>query len=375
MKILFTGGGTGGHFYPIIAIAEEINELASKEHLLETQMYFVAPNPYDKKELFEHGIEFKQAPAGKVRKHFSIKNFFDIFKTATGIIKATWQLYRIFPDVVFGKGGYGSFPTLFAARFLGIPVIIHESDSKPGKVNKWAGKFAKRIAVSYPDAAQYFPEDRVALTGNPIRKNISIPQTSGAHEFLKLEKQTPVILILGGSQGAQRINEAILGVLPELVKKYQVIHQTGKEHFKEISGTASVILQDSPNKNRYKPFEYLNDLAMKMSAGISDVVISRAGSSIFEIATWGLPSIIIPIPEEISHDQRSNAFTYARSGACLVVEEKNLSPHVLMSSIDRLMDDENTREEMKQAAKEFARPDAGEKIAREILNLALKHEK
>ncbi len=375
MKILFTGGATGGHFYPIIAVAEELNKIIAEEHLLEAKMYFIAISPYNKSVLFKNGIEFIQAPSGKIRRYFSIMNFFDAFKTFVGIIKAIWQLYNIFPDLVFGKGGYSSFPTLFAARLLGIPVIIHESDSKPGRVNAWAGKFAKRIAISYPDAAKYFPKEKVALTGNPIRKSISIPQKTGAHEFLKLKKDIPTILILGGSQGANKINNAILNILPELVKKYQIIHQTGKNNFEEVKNTARVILENSSQKDNYRPFAYLNDLALKMSAGISKLVISRAGSSIFEIAIWGLPSIIIPIPEEISHDQHSNAFTYARSGACLVVEEKNLSSHMLMSTIDRLMEDEQARIDMGQAAKSFARPDAARVIAKEIIDLAIKHEK
>jgi len=375
MKILLTGGGTGGHFYPLIAVAEEIKRIAEKENLLDPQLYFASVDPYDSDMLLEYDIEFIKIPAGKTRRYFSVRNATDTFRTMRGTVKAIFVLFRIFPDVVFSKGGFASVPVVFVARLFGIPVFIHESDSKPGRANMWAGKFARRIAISYPQAAEYFPKEKVALTGNPIRREMLTPQSRGAHEFLKLEEGTPVILVLGGSSGAQRINNTLLESLPDLVESYQIIHQTGKAHFEEVKSTADVILTDNPKKERYRPFANLNALALKMSAGIADIVITRAGSTLFEVAHWGIPSIVIPIPESVSHDQRTNAFTYARSGAAVVVEEENLSTHILVADIKRLMDDEQGREEMKQAAKEFAKADAGPKIAQAIVDIALEHEK
>ena len=201
MKILLTGGGTGGHFYPIIAVAKAIRTISKEERLLDPTLYYMAPTQYDKRALFENGIIFEQSYAGKLRRYFSLKNFTDLFKTGIGVISALISVWRIYPDVVFGKGGYVSFPVLFAAKILGIPVIIHESDSHPGRVNLWAGKFAKRIAVSYKTAASYFPAERVAFTGNPVRKDIVEAIHEGAKEYLKLEDPVPTILILGGSQG------------------------------------------------------------------------------------------------------------------------------------------------------------------------------
>jgi len=374
MKIIFTGGGTGGHFYPTIAVVEAITKISEQEHLLASDLYYMAPEPYDEKLLFENGIKFIKIPAGKVRGYFSLLNVTDLFKTIFGIISAMWQVYKVFPDIIFAKGGYASFPVLFASRILGIPVIIHESDSVPGKTNLWAGKFAKRIAISYSNAAQYFSEEKVALTGNPVRREMLIPQKSGAYEFLKLEKGVPTILIMGGSQGAKKINNAVLGILPEILEKYQIIHQTGEKNFDEVNSLASVILKNSAVKDRYRTYSSLNDLAMKMSAGISDLIISRAGSTIFEIASWGIPSIIIPIPKSNGDHQRKNAFIYAEAGACVVMEEKNLSTNLILSEIERLMTDKERRDAMSKAAKAFARTDAAEKIAREILKIALAHE-
>lgn len=375
MKIVFTGGGTGGHFYPIIAVIEKCVDLIDEEKIVDAKLYFFSPSPYNRKILFENGVRYERVSAGKMRRYFSFLTPVDLIKTAVGVIKAFFTLWAIYPDVVFGKGGYGSFPTLLAAKLLRIPVIIHESDSKPGITNAWAGRFADRIAISYPEAAKYFPKGKTAYTGQPVRKEILIPSTHGAFEYLGLSGTIPVILILGGSQGARVVNETILDALPTLIERYQIIHQAGNDNVREVEQTAGIILENSPYKNRYKVFGYLNDLAMRMSAGAASLVISRAGSAIFEIAAWGLPSIIIPISEAISHDQTENAFNYARSGGCIVMEEKNLAPHMLISEIDKLIQNQTERERMKKAASQFYKPDAALKIAREILSIALKHEK
>ena len=378
MKILFTGGATGGHFYPIIAVAEAIDEKVEEKNLLKPKMYFMAPSRYNPRALFDHEIEFVYVPAGKIRRYFSILNITDAFKTAAGIVIAVFKMYSIYPDVVFGKGGYGSFPALMAAKILRIPVVIHESDSSPGRVNAWAGKFAKRIAISYPSAADYFKKESekavIAFTGSPVRKEVAAPLSNGAHEFLGLEEGTPVIFFLGGSQGAQSINDVVIDSLPELVKKYQIIHQTGRKNLEDVKAVAKTILKDDKFGYRYHPFDYLNALAMRMSAGAADIVISRAGSSIFEIALWKKPSIIIPLPESVSHDQTKNAFDYARVGAATVIEDNNLTAHILIAEIDRIMTNPHIRELMGTNAGSFAKPDAAVKLAEVILDLSLEHE-
>ncbi len=374
MRILFTGGGSGGHFYPIIAVAEELQNLIKEKRLLSAELFYMSPTPYNEGLLFEHNIKYEKIRAGKVRRYFSLLNITDLFKTAWGVLTSIWAVYKIYPDVVFGKGGYASFPVLVAAKLLRIPVVIHESDTEPGRVNAWAGKFAEAIAVSYPGAASFFPQGKVAFTGNPVRKDIALSISAGAYEYLHLEPGIPVLLILGGSQGSAAINDAIIEALPEFVEKYQIIHQTGPKHIDEAKRTADAVLINSTHRDRYKPFDYLNALAMRMAAGAASVVISRAGSTIFEIASWGLPSIIIPIPEDVSHDQTKNAYAYARAGACSVLEEKNLTPHILLSEIERILTRTEERERMKTAALSFYKPDAARKIAEEVLKIALSHE-
>jgi len=374
MKVIFTGGGSGGHFYPIIAVAQALHKVITDEKLLDAELFYLAPTPYDANTLFENNITWRRVPAGKIRHYFSLLNIFDVIKTGLGIVAAIWQVFKIYPDVIFSKGGYVSFPVLFAAKLLRIPVIIHESDSVPGKVNKWAAKFAEKIAVSYQEAAELFPKEKVAYTGNPIRKELTIVAREGAHEFLQLEKNIPVILVLGGSQGAELINDHILDILPDLVSRYQVLHQAGKKNLVSVKNTAIVVLGDNPLRSRYRPFDSLNVLAMRMAAGVADLVVSRAGSTIFEIAAWNTPSIIIPITSSSGDHQRKNAYNYARSGAAIVIEENNLTPHLLISEINRLIDKTEEREKMRAAAKAFIKLNAADLIAKEILRIALKHE-
>ncbi len=376
MKILFTGGGTGGHFYPIIAVVEALEEIIKTEKILPPELFYTGPNEFDARLLYDHGIQFKGVTAGKRRNYFSILNFFDIFRTGIGILRALSTVYSIYPDVIFSKGGYASFPILVAAKFFKIPVIIHDSDTVPGRVSLWSAKFAKKIAISWPEAGEYFAKykEKVAWTGNPIRKGITTPLKNGAHEYLGINPNVPTILIIGGSLGAKKINETIIDILPSLVEKYQIIHQTGIGNYKDVSNVAKTILKGNSNEGRYKPFDYLNELAIRMSAGASQLVISRAGSSIFEIACWGLPSIVIPIPEGISRDQIKNSLAYRRTGACIMIEEKNLTPHVLLGEIDRLFERPSEMQKMADNAKSFGKTDASEKIARAILDIALEHE-
>lgn len=379
MKILFSGGGTGGHFYPIIAITEAIRDKIKEKKIISPELFFMSPSKYNPRALFDNDIEFVKISTGKIRRYFSILNFLDFFMIIWGMISATIKMYRIYPDVVFGKGGYASFPAMFAAKLLKIPVVIHESDTSPGRVNSWAAKFARKIAVSYPEAIERFDnktdKSKIAFTGNPIRKDVREPLSNGAKEFLNLEDGTPVILVLGGSQGSQKINDIMIDALKELLSRYQIIHQTGKKNFPMVKETMGIVLKDDENSYRYHPFEYLNDLALRMSAGTASVVVSRAGSAIFEIASWGTPSIIIPLRKEVSHDQTNNAFSYAKSGACVVIEEENLSAHILISEIDRIINNQSIQDRMKQSAKEWSHGNAAEKIANVLLEIGLEHER
>lgn len=368
------GGGTGGHFYPIVAVARALRELAEKERIARLDLILMSDFPYDESILKQEEIIFEKSPAGKLRRYFSFKNFSDIFKTFFGILRTLGKMFLNMPDAVFAKGGYASFPALVAARIFRIPVLLHESDAVPGLVNRWAGKFAEKIAISFQESAPYFPEEKTALLGNPIRKRVISGNADEARRVFDLEKNIKTVLILGGSQGSQKINDTVLTILPSLVENYNVVHQCGKLNYKETSQRAQVILKDYPFAKRYHSVPFLIESDLGNISKITDLVVSRAGAgAIFEIAAWGLPSILIPLDNSAADHQRKNAYIYVKKGAAAIIEEKNLKPHIFLSEIEKFLHNEEKMEEMKRAARNFAKIDAAEKIARELMNMALKH--
>lgn len=375
MKILFTGGGTGGHFYPIIAVAEAVTALSLREGFGSPTLYYVSDNPIDATLLLEKKLQYIEVSAGKRRTYASLQNFFDIFRTIGGVFTALWKLFTIYPDVVFSKGGYASFPMLLAARVLLIPVVIHESDSVPGRVNAWSAKFAKYIAISYPEAVAAFAhKDRVAYTGQPIRKDLMEPVDVDVRTNFNLPPDVPIILILGGSQGAQAINDLIVDVLPTLLDYAIVIHQVGDANLDWVRLRASGALSGHANASWYLPYGFIDSQTLRAFGAAAAVVISRAGSTIFEIAMWGKPSILIPLPIAHGDHQRVNAYAYARTGAAVVLEQANLKSSILLTTISTIINDDSRANEMSKAARDFFVPDAAEKIAKALVSIASSHQ-
>lgn len=375
MKIVLTGGGTGGHFCPLIAVAQRINQIIDEQKILDAKLFYISDTPYDKAALFENGIEYIEITSGKMRLYSSFKNITDMFKLAYGCLQALWKVFLIYPDVVFSKGGYAAIPVLFAARVLRIPVCMHESDITPGRTNIWTGKFAQRISLTYDEAASYFPAEKTAAVGQPIRLELKEKATHGVFEFFELNSTLPTIFVTGGSSGAEVINELILKALPELLKKYQVIHQAGKANFEQVKGQASIIMERNPLIARYKCYGYMSSLEFKMAAGTAAIIVTRAGSTLFEIASWGIPAIVIPITDSNGDHQRKNAFSFARRGAAHVMEEKNLSVSVLLEEVDNILSNKARYEAMSESGKKVAGiDDPAYKIAGELITIALSHE-
>ncbi len=344
------------------------------ERIANIALFFMSDNPIDKELLERMHVTYVEIKTGKRRTYASFQNFLDVFKTAFACMKALWKIFLIYPDVIFGKGGYASFPALFAARVLRIPVVIHESDISPGRVNRWVADYAEKIAISYPEALEHFPnKDRVALTGQPIRASLlEIPQGDPLRIF-GLEQDVPLILVMGGSQGAENINENLIDIMSKLVEHYQVIHQVGNANIEWMKKRAEDALRENPNAHRYHPVAFIEPAELRIAAKGAALIISRAGSTIFEIAHWGLPSILIPLGIARDDHQRQNAYSYARTGAAIVLEEQNLKPEIFFTTIDSLMNDEERRTRMALATKTFAKDDAAEKIAKALLVIATKH--
>ncbi|MGC8981547.1 MAG: UDP-N-acetylglucosamine--N-acetylmuramyl-(pentapeptide) pyrophosphoryl-undecaprenol N-acetylglucosamine transferase [Minisyncoccia bacterium] len=375
LLICLTGGATGGHFFPLLSVAKLLKEECKRRNL-NLRLIYIGAKPFKKELLEKEGVEVYEIPAGKVRRYFDIKNFLDFLKFPLGLLKAFWLVYKFMPNVVFSKGGYGSLEVVLSAWFFRIPILIHESDSIPGRSNIIAGKFATRIAVSFTKSKKYFDPKKTALVGQPIDPDFDkiIPEDFDYRRF-GLEKDKKTILVIGGSQGSMKINEVVIESLDELLHIGQVVHQLGERLYKEFKDIAyGFILENVPaRKKDYHPIGFIehNDLIKLMK--ISDLIISRAGAgAIFEISACGKPSILIPIREEVSgKHQIENAYEYADIGAAIVIEEPNLSKGILTSIIKRLFNEPETLETMKKSALEFSKKEATKYIVQELLILTI----
>ncbi len=369
-RIVLVGGGSGGHFYPLISVAEA---LLKKDNTV--KLYYMGPDRYDEKTLAKYSISFIYCPSGKQRRYRSILNFLDIFKVLFGTIVAIIKLYQVYPDVILSKGSYTSVPVIFAAAFLRIPVIVHESDTRPGKANALGARVAKAVCISFESVRSYFKNANVVFTGIPMRTELLAPKRAEAEELLGLEKDKPTILVLGGSQGAERVNQLVLNSLNELLPEYNIVHQTGKSGFELTVLSARELIEDDTLLERYRPIAFFDDPVLLNDVYHSaTIIVSRAGStSLYEIAAHGKPSIIIPIPEAVSHDQRSNAYEYAHTGAATVLEETNITDHLLTSEINRIIKNPDIQREMSQKALDFAPSNGGAAIADMALSIAAQH--
>ncbi|MDP2639037.1 MAG: UDP-N-acetylglucosamine--N-acetylmuramyl-(pentapeptide) pyrophosphoryl-undecaprenol N-acetylglucosamine transferase [Candidatus Azambacteria bacterium] len=380
IRIILTGGGTGGHLFPLVAVSRKIIKICRDEKLEKPGIYYLGPKLFLESSLereTEMGmVDFHSIilATGKWRRYFSFKNFTDLFKIAAGVLQALWQVWIIMPDVIFSKGGYGSIATVIAGWLYSVPIIIHESDSVPGLVNRLMAPFATLIGVSFNSAAAYLPKHKTYFTGEAVRESFFEKlQSEEGRALLKLTTQKPIILILGGSQGAQKINDMILDVLPVLLESAEVIHQTGNNNYDEVFSESKVVLEglDKEQINSYHPIRFLVEPEYVSAIQLASVVISRSGAgSIFEIAAAGKASILIPITNSPGDHSRRNAYNFAAADRAEVIEESNLSPNLLLSVIYSILNNPEKRKNMEEKAKQFATPDAAQIIARALINLA-----
>jgi len=375
IRIVLTGGGTGGHLFPLVAVSRKINDICRAENLGEPEIYYLGPGLFLESSLEREVMNFHYTVlmTGKWRRYFSFKNFIDLFKISIGVIQALWKVWVIMPDVVFSKGGYGSIAAVLACWLYRIPIIIHESDSMPGLANRLLAPFATLIAVSFSEAANYLPKDKTYFTGEAIRDSFfKPPEPEREHVLLHLATKKPVILVLGGSQGAEKINDIILDVLSNLLEAAEVIHQTGDNNYDSVFNESRVILNGLTGEQliSYHPVKFLVEPEYVAAMHIADLIISRTGAgSIFEIAAVGKASILIPITDSPGDHNRRNAYIFADSGRAEVIEEANLTPNLLLSVIRSILNNSEKRKTMEEKAKQFATPDAARLIAQALLNL------
>ncbi len=369
MRILFTGGGTGGHVLPLVAITREIRRIYLEKDL---EFFYAGPkDDFGAILLLQEGIRIKTVLAGKIRRYLNYKSFLenllDLFiKIPAGIFQAFFKVFFLSPDLIFSKGGYGSLPVVLAGWLLWIPIFLHEGDVKPGLANKFLSFFAKKIFISFPQT-HFFPPKKMILSGNPVRRELLEGTREEARQLFEIKTQKPVILILGGSQGAQRINDKILGTLPQLLQDFEIIHQIGERNADQIKAESKVVV-NKDSEDLYHAVPFFKEEVLKQAYAVCDLIVSRAGSgSIFEIAALGKPSILIPLAESAQNHQVENAYAFSQQGATVVLEEPNFTPNFFLEKLKFLFSNPKELEKMSKAAKEFARPEAAKIIAEYII--------
>src|SRR3989338_9754748 len=375
IRVLLTGGGTGGHIYPLIAVAAELQMTASQSGLDLRLRYLGSAGSY-RRVLQDNGIKVGKIWSSKLRRYFSFKNFIDFPKFGLSLIQALFKVLWLMPDVVFSKGGPSALAVVLAARFYRIPVIIHESDARPGLTNLITARYARVVTTAFPEAKVYFRRVRgeIVNVGNPVRRYLLSEEISQtwAKSFLGFDPNLPLILVLGGSQGSERINNFILGILPSLLGLIQVLHQTGRGNYERVVQAFSILSSDISEdlKKRYQAVDYF-EKDMRIVLAAADLVVSRAGSGgIFEIAAFRRPSILIPLPEAANGHQSENAAEYSKTGAAMVIEESNLLPHLFLNQVTKLFNEPNQLVQMSQAALAFYKPSAALNLAQILLRVA-----
>lgn len=336
---------------PNIAIIDEMKKLGGAE------VFYVGSRNSSEKNIAEGvGLPFYEISTGKLRRYFDLKNLVDFFKVPLGFFQAIGILKELKPDLVFSKGGYVAVPVVLAARLLKIPVWIHEADLTPGLATKICTPFARKIWLSFEESRQFYKGRNVEVVGNPIRSSLLNGDKKRGYKFTGFSEKMPVCLVIGGSKGAQSLNKLIYKIIPELVKKVQVLHVTGH-------------ISENPSKHaHYKHFEFLDNELADCYA-ITDFIVGRAGSgSLFEALALGKPMILVPLPRGSSRgDQIENAEIFEKHGWAAVLNQDTLSPEQLLEAILKFADDKKLRDRMSGNQKKSPYAHAAKKIAEAIL--------
>ena len=347
-KIVMTGGGTSGHVTPNIALIPEL--LALGYHI----EYIGSKNGMEKQLIEAEGIPYHSISTGKLRRYFSLENFADAFRVMGGLTQSVSLMRKIRPDIVFSKGGFVSCPVVWAAWLCGIPVVIHESDITPGLTNKLSMPFARKVCYTFPESKSHIPQEKGVLTGIPIRKSLLEGNRAEGRMICGFEDNKPTLLVIGGSQGAVRINEAVRKSLGRLMKDFNICHICGKgnvdDQYRSVKG--------------YKQFEYIREELPHLFA-LADIVVSRAGATtLFELLALKKPSLLIPLSRQASRgDQILNAESFRKQGFSMVLPEEELTPDTLADRAKTLFEN---RQEYRKAMERSGRTNGTRDVVRVI---------
>ena len=364
MKIAVSGGGTGGHIYPALAL---IREIQKKDENVEF-LYIGTEKGLESKLVPRENIPFKSIHITGFKRKLSFENVKTVLRFLKGVRDSKKMLKEFKPDVVIGTGGYVCGPVVYAAAKMSIPTIVHEQNSVPGLTNKFLSRYVDKIAICFEEAREFFPEQKVVLTGNPRASEVLGQDGIKGRLSAGLKLKIPTVLIFGGSRGARPINEAVVKSLTELSgKPYQVLYVTGDVHFEDVR--KEVELVGNPENVIIKPF--IHNMPEVLSA--VDLTVARAGATtLAELTSLGIPSILIPSPYVTDNHQEKNARALSENGAAKLLLEKDLTGPKLVESIDHILGREEKLAEMKKAAKKLGIPDAAQRLYRLMEELAKK---
>jgi UDP-N-acetylglucosamine--N-acetylmuramyl-(pentapeptide) pyrophosphoryl-undecaprenol N-acetylglucosamine transferase len=368
MRLISTGGGTGGHVYPAISILAALRGRMEERGAGELEVLYVGSSGGLEEGIVRRaGLAFRAVAAGAVLGRSPLAVAGNLGRTLLGAAQAFGIIAGYRPRVVLATGGYVCVPVVFAAWLLRVPSLIYLPDMTPGLAVRTLARIASRIAVSFEEAGRYLPAGKTVATGYPVRPELFAVERVAARRALGLDADLPVVLVLGGSRGARAINDAVQASLPDLLPVAQVVHVAGEGEEPRLREMTNAIPADLAG--RYRLYAYLHeDLAQAL--GAADVVVSRAGASVMgEYPAVGVPSILIPYPHAGAH-QRLNAAQLATKGAAIVIDEGQLPSGILARTVGELLADKGRLESMRAAALRLARPQAGAAIADLLLQLA-----
>ncbi len=356
-RFLFAGGGTGGHLFPAIAVADKI-----KSYMPDAEILFIGTKSrIEGKVVPKLGYKFKSIWIKGFSRKLTLENLLFPVKLLVSIIQSIFINITYKPKVAIGSGGYVSGPAIFGSSLVGAKIILLEQNSFPGVTSRLLEKYADEIHISFEDSKKYFKnKEKLYLTGNPVRENLTSLNREKAVEKFGLVRNKKTMLVLGGSLGAESINKVLANSIKEIERKnIQIIWQTGKNYFEEYKNLKSSNIFIS---------EFIDDMNLAYSA--CDFLLARAGATtIAEILTLGIPSILVPSPNVAENHQYYNAKSLSDKNAAILIEDKNLE-NELVSTIDQLVDDENKFKELKKNSLTQGRPEAASVIAKNAIKYA-----
>lgn len=358
MRVILTGGGTGGHIYPAIAIGQKIRDENPDAEII----YVGIKNGPEEKIAEKNGYKFVAIDAMGIPRKINKRFFKALVKNVKGFREAKKIIKDFKPDLVIGTGGYVCAPILYQASKKKIPSIVHESNSYPGMASKFLSKKVDRVLISYEEASKHFKrQDNIVVTGNPVRNNFSLSYTDEDLIKLGIDKNIPVVFSFGGSNGSFALNKAVTELNENLNGEFFLLHQTGARFYDSF-------LENTKENKYLKVFKYIDNI--DLFYGVSDLVIASSGAmSLAEISSVGRPSILIPKAYTTENHQEFNARTYVEKGASLMILEKDLNGSLLMSEIMSIINDKEKMKKMGDEAHKLADTKALEKVYEQIKEL------